>query len=518
MKKFVITFIIFLHTVLFSQNTSMNFLEILPTARQDATSITSSFYNEVGCIFSNPAVLRNIEEKELCVSHSEMFQQIKNNFVSYVLPKQKYVLSLGIFGIYTTGIEGRSGERDLNPEYVNVYQVTQPEFYYDVYSLATGVGISKKFKNNVNIGITGKFLYEKIESVSGYSFATDLGAQVVKNNLWLNIAIQNFGFPAKYTDRWWLLPTKLLTGVGYKYKNINLYSEINLPWFNTKNLYFAVGVEPTFFDSLMFLRFGYKYKPYGWELEEQYTGLSCGLGINYFGTKLDYSISSYGILGYVHKISLSLEFDKIGNFYKLLREKIFGKKESVKKIEENKKENVVEKELPLVPKEIKQPIISRQEEQKIVQEKTVEYKETKVLVLKTNLVGVDSINKIFIYDLVYSSEPVEITNNSIIIKEFRISVISREPLPEEINYNVIISTQNEQQQVDFSQNFYKLSIRNFELQIISDNPNLVFFIYKDGINKEIEIEKIVEDGQKTVYKILLTETPCLIISEKKQNE
>jgi hypothetical protein len=117
---------------------------------------------------------------------------------------------------------------------------------------------------------------------------------------------------------------------------------------------------------------------------------------------------------------------------------------------------------------------------------------------------------------VYSSEPVEITN-SIIIKEFRISVISREPLPEEINYNVIISTQNEQQ-VDFSQNFYKLSIRNFELQIVSDKPNLVFFIYKDGINKEIETEKIVEDGQKTVYKILLTEIPCLIISEKKQNE
>jgi hypothetical protein len=517
MKKFVITFVIFLHTVLFSQNTSMNFLEILPTARQDATSITSSFYNEVGCIFSNPAVLRNIEEKELCVSHSEMFQQIKNNFVSYVLPKQKYVLSLGIFGVYTTGIEGRSGEKDLNPEYVNVYQVTQPEFYYDVYSLATGVGISKKFKNNVNIGVTGKFLYEKIESVSGYSFATDLGAQVVKNNMWLNIAVQNFGFPVKYTDRWWLLPTKLLTGVGYKYKNINLYSEINLPWFNTKNLYFAVGVEPTFFDSLIFLRFGYKYKPYGWELEEQYTGLSCGLGINYFGTKLDYSISSYGILGYIHKISLSLEFDKIGNFYKLLREKIFGKKEAVKKVEENKKENAVEKELPLVPKEIKQPIISRQEEQKIVQEKTEEYKETKVLVLKTNLVGVDSINKIFIYDLVYSSEPVEITDN-VSVKELKISVVCRETLPEEISYSILVVTQGNLQQIDFTKNLYGFNIRNFELQIRSNKQNLVFFVSEEGTNKEIEIEKIIQDEQNIVYKILLTETPCLIISEKKQNE
>jgi hypothetical protein len=58
MKKFIITFVIFSHTILFSQNTSMNFLEILPTARQDATSITSSFYNEVGCIFSNPAAVK----------------------------------------------------------------------------------------------------------------------------------------------------------------------------------------------------------------------------------------------------------------------------------------------------------------------------------------------------------------------------------------------------------------------------------------------------------------------------
>jgi len=509
--KIIIFGIISLSTILSAQNTAMNFLEILPTARQDAVASSSSFYDEIGCIFSNPAVLKNIRDRQVCVTHSEMFQQTKSNFIGYVLPNQKYVLSVGVLGLYSTYIEGRTGQKDFDPEYVNVYQITSPEFYYDVYSVATGFGISKKIRSNINVGLTGKFLYEKIESVSGYSFATDIGAQVIKNNLWFNIAVQNFGSPVRYTQRWWLLPTKLLTSVGYKYKDTKLYSEFCCPIFNIKNMYFAIGVEPSFFDSLIFLRLGYKYKPYGWYLEEQHTGFSCGLGINFFGTKIDYSISSYGVLGFVHKITLGVEIDKIGNFYKLFREKVFGKKEVIK-IEKEEKE--VKKESLLIPKDIKEttePINEEKFEQEIQ-----EYKETKVLTMKTELKFVDSINKIFVYDLVYFL-PVELTEN-ISIRELKINVVSPEVLPTEINYNIYVSTQKVQQQIvkqiDFSKNLYGLNIRNFELQIVSNNADLTFFNFKDNEYKEILCEKIIEDEQNVVYKISLGEIPCLIISEK----
>lgn len=512
MEKIIFA-IISLSTILFAQNTAMNFLEIPATARQDATAVSSLFYDELGCIFSNPAVLKNIKDRQVCVTHNEMFQQTKSNFIGYVLPTEKYVFSVGVLGIYSTSIEGRSGQKDFDPEYVNIYQITSPEFYYDVYSVATGFGISKKIRSNINVGLTGKFLYEKIESVSGYSFATDIGAQVIKNNLWFNIAVQNFGFPVRYTERWWLLPTKLLAGVGYKYKNMNMYSELNYLLFNTKNVSIAIGVEPSFFDSLIFLRLGYKYKPYGWYLEGQHSGFSCGLGINFFGTKLDYSVSSYGILGFFHKITLGVEIDKIGNFYKLFREKIFGKKEVVKIEEEEKVEKEIKEGLLLIPEveQITEPVI----EEKLIQE-TQEYKETKVLTIKTDLKFVDSINKIFVYELLYLLS-VELTEN-ISIKELKIDVISREVLPSEINYNVYVSTQEVQQQIvkqiDFSKNLYGLNIRNFELQIVSNNADLTFFNFKDNEYKEILCEKLIEDEQNVVYKISLVEIPCLIIFEK----
>ena len=512
MKKIIFA-IISLSTILSAQNTAMNFLEILPTARQDAVASSSSFYDEVGCIFSNPAVLKNIRDKQICVTHNEMFQQTKSNFIGYVLPTKKYVLSIGVLGLYSTDIEGRTGQKDFDPEYVNVYQITSPEFYYDVYSVACGFGISRKIKSNINAGLTGKFLYEKIESVSGYSFATDIGAQVIKNNLWFNIAVQNFGFPVKYTQRWWLLPTKLLTSVGYKYKDTKLYSEICCPIFNIKNMYFVIGAEPSFFDSLIFLRLGYKYKPYGWYLEEQHTGFSCGLGISFFGTKLDYSVSSYGVLGFVHKITLGVEIDKIGNFYKLFREKVFGKKEVEKIEKEEKVEKEIKEELLLIPEveQITEPVV----EEKLIQE-TQEYKETKVLTIKTDLKFVDSINKIFVYDLVHFL-PVELTEN-ISIRELKINVVSREVLPTEISYNIYVSTQEVQQQIvkqiDFSKNLYGLNIKSFELQIVSNNPNLSFFNFKDNEYKEISCEKLIEDEQNVVYKISLGEIPCLIISEK----
>lgn len=517
MKKFILITMLIYSTALFSQNTSMNFLNITPTARQDALGITSSFYKETGAVFTNPSILRNIDEKQVVFTHNELLQQTKANFLGFVLPKEKYVMSAAILSVYSLNIEGRTGQKDFDPEYVNIYQITEPEFYYNMYSVAAGLGISKKIKS-YNLGITGKFLYERIEDVSGYSIATDFGIQSSYKNMFINLAVQNFGLPIKYTQKWNMIPTKFLFGCNYKYNNISLYTEVVLPWFDMKNLTFTFAVEPTFLDSILSLRLGYRYKPYGWYLEEMYTGLSAGVGVNFLGTKLDYAVSSYGVLGFTHKATLTLEIDKLGKLYNSLREKIFGKKMLLQKVEEIHDKKVTDKVVDKLVKEIKvehqQNVI---EQEKIATFSSEEQQEIKVLTMRSNIVSIDTVNKIFVYELTLSTDIV--VAEDLIIKKLILTAISRQQLPEEIEYKIYLSTQIMQpifvsdilKKIDFTKLSLNVNITRFELQLCSDKTNLVFYSYEPQNIQRLSVEE--QHGECVLYKILLTKPVCILICE-----
>lgn len=410
----------------FCQQTSMNFLKIPTTARYAALGGYCAISDDVGGVFLNPAGLVRCRSTQIGVTHNEHFQNSKYEFVAAVFPKRNFTLSFGLALFYIDNIEAR-GYKDLDLEYTSPYQIIPPEYYYNTYALQTGVGFSKKLLNKFLFGTTFKFLQESISNVSGCSVATDFGFQVFvnkANNLNIAFSINNLGFPVKYEKEKYPLPTQLIFGGEVLFKNLNLVCDVVFPVFDREDLYINVGSEVFMLDHF-YLRAGYKYRPFNCQLSNFTFGLSGGVGFDFFGTKFDYSVISYEVLGLSHKFSLILELDKFGRFYEFFRKKIFKPHSSV-----------LEKSSPVVDvkKILNNSKTSRQEN---LLSSTEVFKE-EIVSVNINLLSVDSQNRVLVYEVILSSKTK--LDESIFLDNLNAKVITREQLPKQVSFKVYIST------------------------------------------------------------------------------
>lgn len=463
-------------TALLSQNTSMKFVELYPTARMESMSV-SFVSEEPGCIFKNPAVIYDIKNNLLTFTYNEYIQQMKYNFFSYTISKNHYRFSFGFSSLYSDNIEARKGEKDLDSEYVNLYQITLPDYYYDVVSIQTGCSISKKLNSEIIFGSTGKLLFEKIENVSAYSLAFDLGLKYIPkkfNRINLGLSVNNLGTPSKYIKELYSLPLQFTLAGSFRFRNFYTALEFNYPLFEQKNLYISVGNEITFFEYL-FLRFGYKYKPYGWNLEDKYTGISCGVGMNFYGIKLDYSLSSLGEIGVSYKFTLSCEIERITNLYKFLRKKLFSTKEANDKEINHKNSTDILKSKPIETQ-------TRENITSIPQPIPIEENSLSNIIFNIKLLSFDTINKLFIYRVELSSSV--FVNSEVQIQNLSFELISINQLQEKVVLDIMISSQpfktNYGVTLDFTR-FKNLGVtRNYRLKITSTLDNLKFYTYKNG--------------------------------------
>ncbi len=321
-KIFLLFFIYNINIFIFCREYSLSFLKLPTTARQASITGYIALSDDIGGIFCNPSGLINSSE-QLGFSHNEHFQQIKYDFLGYIMTKRNYTLFFGLDILYTDNIEGRTGQEDFDPVYVNIYQITEPEFYYNMYNIQSGIGFAKNISKIISFGITLKFVYEKIYNIFGETILLDTGVQYKpRNNFVLGFVLNNFGLPIKYLDKYYPAPTQIGFGVKYNLKKFCFVSDFVKPIY--EDFFVNFGSEINLIEFFA-IRLGYRYKIQNLSLENEsiLRGLSLGFGLNYFGTKLDYSISSFGDLGISYKISLIIDTNKIDKFYKLLREKLF---------------------------------------------------------------------------------------------------------------------------------------------------------------------------------------------------
>lgn len=334
MKKMLcILLVLYVNISIHCREYSFSFLKLPTSARQTSLVAYSALSDDTAGIFCNPSGLTNILVPYAGITYTQHFEDIKHHTFGYIQPLKNKILFFGISGLYTSNIEGRSGVLDNQPEYVNLEQITTPEFYYDVYSIQTSLGGAKIVYNNLSIGCGIKFLYEKIYDVAGYSVATDFGVQWYPEkikyigetkNLTCSLAVNNLGLPVKFVKQYYSLPTSVVLGVAYKGFitgiNTTFVLDYVIPFYDTS--YVSSGLEILINEYISF-RCGYRTNFTERYLGDLFPGLSLGTGVDYFGIKFDYSLTSFGVLGYTHKVSISLEMDKIGKFYKLLRKKLF---------------------------------------------------------------------------------------------------------------------------------------------------------------------------------------------------
>lgn len=312
--------------------------------------------NDATTMAWNPAGMAAVGRNSLAVSHSLLYAGISHSYIGYVRPlnSSNYV---GISLIYLN-----SGEME----------VTTVEFdeglgeYFIVSDLVLGISYARKMTDFLSLGVTVKYIREQIYREVAQTFAFDIGSYFntgVAATI-LGMSITNFGGEMKldgpdleiplentttgleieggsrYSTEKWPLPltfrmgirTDFLGGINQTHisrdHRLSFLANASDPLDHTMRI--SIGMEYEW-RKIVSVRMGKKYN--GWrrytfaeyqddDQQNAYVeypvydengklsleGLAFGAGIHYGFLQFDYALVNFGLLNFVHQLSLQIQF------------------------------------------------------------------------------------------------------------------------------------------------------------------------------------------------------------------
>jgi hypothetical protein len=173
-------------------------------------------------------------------------------------------------------------------------------------NFSLGASLAHAFSDDVRVGITGKFLYQKIliDESSGYAF--DLGGQYRSpiENLSFGAVIANIGSMRGLRSGNTTLPSLLRVGPAYEFPVESIASQVALASdyvfnFPERTSYLNLGGELEY-DAILAARLGYQFG-------SEARGFAGGVGIAHGILALDYAYTFLSDdLGSGHTISIAL--------------------------------------------------------------------------------------------------------------------------------------------------------------------------------------------------------------------
>jgi hypothetical protein len=171
---------------------------------------------------------------------------------------------------------------------------------------SVGLSYAHRFSSDLRIGVTGKFLYQKIFVDEGSGYAADLGAiwKSPVDSLTIGAVLCNLGSMGVLHSEKTTLPSLLRIGpaytipVGQDQMQATLAADF-VRIFPERKSYLNTGAELRF-NTFVAARGGYQFGSEG-------RGLTLGVGISYGILALDYAFAKISSdLGDAHTISLAL--------------------------------------------------------------------------------------------------------------------------------------------------------------------------------------------------------------------
>jgi len=290
-----------------------------------------SIANDATALYWNAAGIANMNQGQAEVVHTNWIAETNYDFAGLVVP-------LGNFG--TLGFSYTS----LNMDDMMVRTVDQPEGtgeYFSAGDLALNVSYARNLTDRFSIGISAKYIQQKIWHMSATGFAIDVGT-LFRTDLFggmvIGASISNFGTPLQLAGKdarqdiqvdntklgsnsqipadiemdSWDLPLIFQIGVSTKILNTQDYKitiAIDALHPNNDNESMNAGMEFAFKDYF-YVRGGYQ----SLFLKDSEGGLTLGVGVN---TKMlfsntivnfDYAYRDFGRLENVHIFSVGLKF------------------------------------------------------------------------------------------------------------------------------------------------------------------------------------------------------------------
>ncbi len=304
------------------------FLEIGIGARAEAMG--GAYTAQAGSaemIYWNPAGLAYVDGLAVSLSHTEWLAETNFEFFSVAAPLP-----------FANAVAAASFTSLAVPQQP-VRTVAEPEGTGENYSaqdFAVNVSVAARLISSFSVGLSGKYISQRIWTESASQFALDVGVyyQTPLRGLVLGSSISNFGpdlrmqgrhltnvldpdpvnrgienVPVGYETDSFSLPQIFRFGVSYMLSlpmrnHIVMGVDLMHPTGSTEGI--NVGMEYGLLD-ILFLRVGYQslYE------REAVNGLALGAGLQYVLRSrsrfaFDYAYSNWGILQKVHRVSLGI--------------------------------------------------------------------------------------------------------------------------------------------------------------------------------------------------------------------
>lgn len=314
----------------FSQNPNVGtagakFLSIPATARYSALGNSGvALTDDASAMFVNPAGLANVKNFDGSFASYKWF-----DMYDYSALAAAYNLGdAGVMGVnlvsFSTGKIEITTERSPNGT----------GRYYDAADLVLGLGYSRYLTDKFSVGVTAKYVYQRIWNETADGIAFDAGTQyhIDFNNMVIAMSLSNFGpdlqfdgpdlnitvarddeftlsrlTPGRLTTDPYPLPLNFQVGIAmdvFKESFMSARAAIDVVHPNDNKEMILLGGEVSVFDRIV-LRGGYGIN------QETVKG-SLGAGAAFFlgetNLSFDYSYTLYDILPDVQRITLGVRF------------------------------------------------------------------------------------------------------------------------------------------------------------------------------------------------------------------
>ena len=261
--------------------------------------------DDITSIAWNPAGLSDISINEISFMHNRLFDgEAAHNFAAYGHSFDEW----GGFGLSYVDVSVSDIERrDINE---------MPGGEVDVSDRAVSLGYGAKVFAYCRLGITFRYIFQKLDEESANSFGGDLGALLgADDRPWqVGLAVQNIGTEVKFEEEGDPQPLTFRLGFSYRFFDDKLVTAVDVVKARDADFGGSFGVE-YIIKKMIALRAGYRARP---ELDlSGMEGITAGAGIilggirdwSHFVGAIDYAYVPFAeTLGDSHRFSLSLKF------------------------------------------------------------------------------------------------------------------------------------------------------------------------------------------------------------------
>ncbi len=302
MKKKILLVALVVPAILSAQPIGYAFLRTSVGARPSAMAASFvAISNDPHCIFYNPAGIASLQKRSAAFGYLNHILDIQNFSGAYVMPMRNGNLGAGVQ--YTS-----YGEFERTDE----LGVEQGAF--GVSSAVIYLSYAQTRGQRVQIGANVKYIRSELENFTSDAYALDLGViyhSSLLGNLDIGGGVFNVGgiiSPFDQTKE--RLPFNYQIGVSKRLEHLPLHYSLALVGYSEEDLRFRAGGEITLSTGLFF-RLGYDTLGGDQKVgttSDRFAGLSFGLGLEYRQYKFDYGLSSFGEIGSLNRLSLSMTF------------------------------------------------------------------------------------------------------------------------------------------------------------------------------------------------------------------